>query len=126
MQRLSILFNDKVLKIDGRLRFWLVFAQVIRNLQLTSGSIDLNATPSWIYVDGPNDRFQGTLASLILHMLERCGPPHGCLCEHIRCLSEERVHLEECSLDRGLLRMEQDRWVASIGDYGEGAQSETD
>jgi PadR family transcriptional regulator, regulatory protein PadR len=61
-----------------------------------------------------NDKLQGTLTLLVLRTLESRGPLHGYgLCEHIRSVSEDTLHVEEGSLYPALHRMEQDGWISS-------------
>ncbi len=62
----------------------------------------------------PNDKLQGTLSLLVLRALDARGPLHGyALCDHIRCVSEQLLRVEEGSLYPALHRMEQDEWIAS-------------
>ena len=61
-----------------------------------------------------NDKLQGTLTLLVLRTLDTRGPLHGYgLCDHIRCVSDELLQVEEGSLYPALHRMEQDGWISS-------------
>ena len=61
-----------------------------------------------------NDKLQGTLTLLVLRTLDTRGPLHGYgLCDHIRCVSDELLRMEEGSLYPALHRMEQDRWISA-------------
>jgi PadR family transcriptional regulator PadR len=61
-----------------------------------------------------NDKLQGTLTLLVLRTLDTRGPLHGYgLCDHIRCVSDELLEMEEGSLYPALHRMEQDGWISS-------------
>jgi PadR family transcriptional regulator PadR len=61
-----------------------------------------------------NDKLQGTLTLLVLRTLDARGPLHGYgLCDHMRSVSEDLLHVEEGSLYPALHRMEQDGWIAS-------------
>jgi PadR family transcriptional regulator, regulatory protein PadR len=60
------------------------------------------------------DVLQGTLILLVLRTLDALGPLHGYgIARRIEQISEELLQLNQGTLYPALLRMEQERWVAS-------------
>lgn len=60
------------------------------------------------------DVLQGTLILLVLRTLEALGPLHGYgIARRIEQISEDVLQLNQGTLYPALLRMEQERWIAS-------------
>jgi PadR family transcriptional regulator, regulatory protein PadR len=60
------------------------------------------------------DVLQGTLILLVLRTLEALGPLHGYgIARRIEQISKDMPHLNQGTLYPALLRMEQERWIAS-------------
>lgn len=60
------------------------------------------------------DVLQGTLILLVLRTLDALGPLHGYgIARRIEQISEETLQLNQGTLYPALLRMEQERWIAS-------------
>jgi PadR family transcriptional regulator PadR len=61
-----------------------------------------------------NDILQGTLALLVLRMLDSAGPLHGyAIMSRVHDVSAQLLRVEEGSLYPALLRMEHDGWLRS-------------